>query len=518
MIPTHVIVGAGSAGCVLAEGLSRDPRHHVLLLEAGPDYSGERSLPDDLLLGATPALASHDWGLCAEGPRGRTMPLPQGKVVGGCSQINSCIALRPDHGDFSPVNGVEHPAWGWDRMLACLRDIEHDLDFPDHDHHGATGPLTLRRPSPESLTPAARAFLDACVALGHPLVADHNAPHTTGVGIVAMNQTASGHRISANLAFLGPARSRSNLEIRARTMVERVIMEGTRVVGVSCRTASGLETIAAPRVILAAGAYATPAVLLRSGVGPHQDLEACGIPVRVDRPGVGHHLCDHPQLPILVASAEVSAWRSLPCVQVLVRYGSRAGPYANDMQLCLINHVELQLFEPQLAARWGASCAMAVTTNLMAAVSRGSVRLLPGRSGPRVVIQYPYDEDERDLVRHREGVRHVCALLEHPSFAPLVHHSSRPDERVLHDDTALDAWILENVQTGHHPMGTARMAEPSDPLGVVTPDLAVRGTTGLFVADASILAGPVRANTNLAVLAVARNAVGILSAEAGSTP
>ena len=161
---THIIVGAGAAGCVLAEGLSRRPEHRVLLIEAGPDYPDLTTLPPDLVDGTVPSLASHDWGIHARGPLARSMHLPRGKVVGGSSQTNSCIALRPEREDLDPLNGLDHPDWCWQRMLRCLVEIERDGDFSG-PYHGASGPLPLRRPT-DALTEISQRFLKAANALG----------------------------------------------------------------------------------------------------------------------------------------------------------------------------------------------------------------------------------------------------------------------------------------------------------------------------------------------------------------
>jgi len=508
---THIIVGAGSAGCVLAEGLSRCARHKVLLIESGPDYTNYENLPPELADGTTPAIGSHDWELSARGPRARQVWLPRGRVVGGSSEINSCIALRPEPTDF--VSRSSGCLWSWDRILGCLKDIEEDVDFPD-DNHGTLGPLTIRRPSEESLTAASRSFIEVCLALGFPSVEDHNSSFSTGVGLVPLNVTRDGRRISARHAFLDTARSRDNLEIRSCATVDRVLMTGGTAEGVEYRRCGAtVEQVALGRhVVLAAGAYGTPAILLRSGLGPRGQLEANGVPVIRDLPGVGANLSDHSQVPVVLLHRQTEATRPAPCVQALLRYSSASpGGVRNDMQICLINHVNLPSYRADLAAMWNAALASSITSNLMAPIARGSVQLKRGREALQTVIEYDFADNPLDLSRHRDGVKHICRILDHKSFTESIRQIHRPSGDILASDEALNNWILTNLQPGHHPVGTAQMGSFDDPMAVVTERLAVRQTGGLYIVDASVIANPVRANTNLTVMALATNAVRIFT-------
>jgi choline dehydrogenase len=519
---THVVVGAGTAGCILAEGLSRAADATVLLIEAGPDYSGAGSvggaagheqLPAELADGTTPVLQGrHDWQVMVQGPRGRRIHLPRGRVIGGSSQVNSCIALRPEPVDRFMAGEPADPRWSWERILQCLNDIEHDLDF-DGPHHGRTGPLAIRRPAMGELTALGHLFLDDCAEAGFPRIADHNAPGSTGAAPAPLNLTPAGRRISSSDAFLAGARDRANLRVIAGAPAIRVLLDGGVARGVLCQPVgrAGPVVFEAENVVLAAGAIGTPEVLLRSGIGPAAALEAAGVEVAVDLPGVGANLSDHSQVPLVFLGTDPPD-RGVPCVQALLRYSSRAGGLPNDMQLCLINHVRLDQYMPDVARLWESSSASSLTSNLMHPVVRGSVRLVPGDRGPRTVVAYAYADDPADLARHREGVRLLHHMLTAGLLSSAVKHLHAPADGVLADDGALDAWILGNVQPGHHPMGTARLGDPRDAATVVTPELAVRGTRGLFVADASVFAHPVRANTNLAVMAVAKNAVDLIPA------
>jgi choline dehydrogenase len=311
-----VIVGAGSAGCVLAARLSEEPSLRVVLLEAGPDYPDSATLPEELVDGWRPAY-THDWGYASEpGKDVVSIPLPRARVVGGCSATNASFALRGAVEDYDRWAALGNPGWSFEEVLPTFRRLEHDLDFPDAGWHGAEGPLPVRRYPDEEIDPVQRAFLEAATSVGDAPDEDHNRPGAVGVGKIPAN-TVDGHRVSNARAYLAEARGRPNLEVRPQVLVDRVVLRDGRATGV--RLAEPAETVEAGLVILAAGAYGSPAVLLRSGVGPAEELSAMGIPVADDLPGVGHALQDHPLVVLTFPVAEtfagpgyatVATWRS----------------------------------------------------------------------------------------------------------------------------------------------------------------------------------------------------------------
>jgi choline dehydrogenase len=291
-----VIVGAESAGCVLAARLSEDPSRRVLLLEAGPDYPPVESHPADIADGGTLA-ASHDWGYSAEpAGLGPGLALPRGKLVGGSSAVNACFALRGSPADHDGWAEAGNEGWSFDEVLPAFRSVEQDLDFGDRRWHGDSGPLLIRRYAEAELTP-----------IQH------------------------GRRISSALAFLTPARHQSNFELRPDVLVDRVEISRGRAVAV--HLASPSDRIEAGMIVLAAGAYGSAPLLLRSGVGPSDELRQAGIHPNLDLPGVGRGLVDHPGASLDVVAPPDSPTR--PVYQSVVTLHSRDADQsgASDLQL-----------------------------------------------------------------------------------------------------------------------------------------------------------------------------------------
>jgi len=495
-----IVAGGGSAGCVAAARLSADDRCRVLLLEAGPDYQAAGDLPADIADGSMPTT-SHDWGFISEpDDRGRTVPLPRGLLMGGCSATNACFALRGWPQDYDQWAAIGNPGWSFADLLPALRAIESDADFGD-DWHGGDGPVPIRRPSEGELSPLQRAFADSAVAASHRLAEDHNEPGTVGAGPTPRN-VRDGLRISTALTHLAAARGRPNLAIRAGAVVDRVELQGTTAHGV--RLADG-EIIEAEAVLVTAGSYASPAILMRSGVGPDAALRGLGIGVASDLPGVGENLMDHPLVAVDLPTAPGLAWPSFQVVLTLrSRLADAGGP------------PDLHLFAagPFDDAACPAGGVFGIVTGLLSVRSRGSVRLRSADPADPPRIDIAHLRHPEDMTRMIEATRQARRLSRTPPLAEFVTGAElAPGPAISDDDTAgLARSIRERVGSYHHPVGTCSMGPRPIDGAVVDARGAVHGIGRLWVADASVMPAIPAANTNLTTIVIAERIAQGLSA------
>ena len=493
-----VVVGAGSSGCVVAAKLSADGARSVLLVEAGPDRPVGEGQPADLADARRNSMRPHDWGLWHRTGRGwMPMPYPRGKVVGGSSAVNTCIALRGDPADFNAWAARGLPEWSWEQVLPAFCAIETDHDF-DGPWHGRDGPLPLRRPT--SLTPWQAAFVAAAERLGYPRVADHHAPGATGVGPHAFNRDASLRRINAAEAWLTPAvRARPNLRLVDRTIVDRIRFERGVAQGVDVVT-EGRERAFVParRVVLCAGAIHTPGVLLRSGLGPTDALARLGVAQVAELPGVSRTLLDHAGTALFFRPRPGVAQRGDPIMQTALRFASSDVGRPNDLQIqpggntafdfpwvtmiSLMAHVGLPAGTAEL--RWTSAdpfAAPEIRSNLML-----------------------HPRDARQAV---EAMRIAVRLWQTPEMRDLA-TPLWPNPRVWDRDEDALAQVRLATDSGYHPCGTAPMGPDEDPWAVCDGRGRVRRVEGVWVADASLMPEVPSGNIHLPTLMIGERVAG----------
>jgi choline dehydrogenase len=495
-----IVVGGGSAGCVLAARLSEDADRSVLLLEAGRDYAALGDLPRDVVDASEPTVG-HDWGYVAEpDDAGRRVPLPRARIIGGCSATNGCFALRGAPSDYDAWAAQGNPGWTFAEVLPFFRRLETDVDFTD-DWHGADGPMPIRRHPPDELNPIQGAFIDAAVSVGHPYVADHNRQGAVGVGPTPRN-ARDGVRMSTALTYLAGARGRVNLTIRSRAAVDRVEFRDGRAIGV--RLANG-EVLEAGLVVLAAGAYASPMILARSGIGPARLLRELGIDVIADLAGVGENLIDHPIVAVDLPTQPGFAGPRFQAIATL-RSALAKPEAAPDLHVFAAGPFDVDKNMSPSGAVFG------LIAGVMSPRSQGWLRLRSADPSdpPRIDVAHLRRPD--DLARIVEAtvaarrISRIEPLAEFVAGRELAPGPDVPDS----DLDSIGASIKARVSSYHHPVGTCRMGPDTNGGAVVDAHGRVHGTDRLHVADASIMPTIPSANTNLPTIMVAERIAELL--------
>jgi choline dehydrogenase len=487
-----LIVGGGSAGGVLASRLTQDPSRTVRLLEAGEAYPLD-SIPGDLLDPAhVPGEPAHDWGFKMRGnTRSPEIIAPRGKALGGSSSVNATVAMRLTPDDIRKWNTHGIDGWSLEEIEATFKAME-NAPAGDPSLHGRIGRFPVRQETHEQLTSSLKAFVDAGLAAGYAQVEDFNSDERQGIGGYPVN-VVDNHRQSTAIVYLTQeVRDRENLSIHGNVLVDRVLISDGRARGVIDADGNVYE---AGEVILCAGAYVSPALLMRSGIGPAAHLSQMGIEIHADLP-VGERLTEQPfyYLPYAL-KRDYQDERPATGAMLWIASSEARG---DELDLHI---TATHLMPPELSPTGG---AITIGVSVVAADSHGTIRLRSRDPRDPPMIDGNYLYQERDRRRMLEAVKIARRLAASPQMSPLIELEMAPGADVQDDDALLRA-IEANLESYGHPAATAPMGGPEDPAAVVDSTAAVRGIQQLRVIDASIMPEVPTVATNPTVIMLAEH-------------
>lgn len=521
----YIVVGGGSAGCVVVNRLSENPANRVLLIESGRrDKDPWIHIPATFFKVLGKGIDIHPYASDPQpGLNGRPSIVPQGNVLGGGSSLNAMIYIRGHRNDYDTWSQMGCRGWSYDEVLPVFKALENNQTF-NGQYHGQDGTLTVS--NPRHRHPLSEAFVKAAVESGLTPNADFNGADQEGIGFY-QSTTKNGRRWSSAMAFLREAEKRPNVTVLTERKVSRVLFEGRKAVGVEL--AGGMVYRANREIVLAAGAIATPRLLQLSGIGNGKHLASLGIDIVADLPGVGENYQDHMEVPVQAETHEpisiLGHDTGLKAVGHMLRYlTSKQGLLTSNVVECggfvdtlgvgqpdvqfhvlpvLIGFVDR---EPEPGH------GFSIGPCYLRPRSRGSIRITAADPAAKVDFNANVLSDREDVETLVRGVKAAIRILDTPSMQAIVKRRVLPRPGVENDATALEDYIRQSAKTVFHPAGTAKMGRDDDPMAVVTPELTVRGVEGLRVADASVMPTLVSGNTNAPCMMIGARAAAFMTA------